>query len=139
MSEESMTTQARTAAEPGRVLAFVYGVASYAAFFAVFVYLILFVADLWVPKVVDSGVRCSMAIAVAFDVALIALFGLQHSVMARPAFKRAWTRIVTACSFVVARLEGDVGGLDWKLVPLAQPLDQPLPFAREALCRIPGP
>ncbi len=94
MSRETTAREAHSAAEPGRVLAFAYGVASYALFVAVFVYLILFVGDLWVPKGVDSGDSGAMFVALVVDVALISLFGLQHSVMARPAFKRAWTKLI---------------------------------------------
>ena len=69
---------------------------AYAIFFATFLYLIVFVGDLpFVPLTVDAGRNAPRrATAVVIDVALIALFGLQHSVMARPGFKRAWTRIV---------------------------------------------
>src|SRR6185503_18733184 len=73
-----------------------FGVAAYALFFATFLYLIAFVGNLpWVPVTVDRGGAAGPAgVAVLVDVALIALFGVQHSVMARPGFKRAWTRIV---------------------------------------------
>lgn len=94
MNREPLAAETRGAAEPARVLAFAYGVLAYAVFFGVFTYLILFVGDLWVPKAVDSGSGASMAIGLAIDAALIALFGVQHSVMARPAFKRAWTKLV---------------------------------------------
>jgi methanethiol S-methyltransferase len=79
-----------------RILYLLFGVAAYLLFFATFLYLIAFVGNLpWVPLTVDTGAPTgSVALAVAVDVALIALFGLQHSVMARPGFKRAWTRIV---------------------------------------------
>lgn len=94
MPQDTAAAEVRSGAEPARLLAFVYGVASYAVFFAVFVYLMLFVGDLWVPKGVDSGASGSVAVALLADIALISLFGLQHSVMARPAFKRAWTKLV---------------------------------------------
>ena len=68
---------------------------AYAIFFAVFLYLIGFVGDLpFLPMTINRGITSSAGVAVAVDLALIALFGLQHSVMARPAFKAAWTRIV---------------------------------------------
>jgi protein-S-isoprenylcysteine O-methyltransferase Ste14 len=67
----------------------------YAIFFATFLYLIAFVGDLPIAaQTVDSGLDAPLATAVLIDVALIALFGLQHSVMARQGFKRAWTRMV---------------------------------------------
>jgi protein-S-isoprenylcysteine O-methyltransferase Ste14 len=69
--------------------------ACYAVFFATFLYLIGFVADLaFLPRTVDRGPEAPVALAIVLDVALIALFAAQHSVMARPAFKRAWTRVV---------------------------------------------
>ena len=79
-----------------RILYLLFGVAAYALFFATFLYLIAFVGNLpWVPLTVDRGGAAGpVGLAVVVDLALIALFGLQHSVMARPGFKRAWTRIV---------------------------------------------
>ena len=71
------------------------GIAAYGFFFATFLYLIGFLANLpWVTPTVDRGPDAPLAIALIIDVALIALFGIQHSVMARQGFKRAWTRIV---------------------------------------------
>jgi protein-S-isoprenylcysteine O-methyltransferase Ste14 len=79
-----------------RILYLLFGVAAYLLFFATFLYLIAFVGSLpWVPATVDRGGAVGpIGLAVVVDVALIALFGLQHSVMARPGFKSAWTRIV---------------------------------------------
>lgn len=69
----------------------------YAVFLATFLYLIAFVGDVPpFPRTVDHGPSGPAGIAVLVDGALIALFGVQHSVMARPAFKRRWTRIVPA-------------------------------------------
>jgi protein-S-isoprenylcysteine O-methyltransferase Ste14 len=69
--------------------------ACYAAFFAAFVYLIGFVAGVdALPTHVDKGQVAPPSTAAAIDGALIALFGVQHSVMARPGFKARWTRIV---------------------------------------------
>jgi protein-S-isoprenylcysteine O-methyltransferase Ste14 len=75
-----------------------FGIVAYVIFFATFLYLIAFVGNLlWVPLTVDRGGNgLGPAAASAVDVALIALFGLQHSVMARPGFKKGWTRIVPA-------------------------------------------
>ena len=72
-----------------------FAIIAYAIFFATFLYLIAFVGDLELaPRTVDVGPDSPLAIAVAVDVGLIALFGLQHSVMARQGFKRWWTRVV---------------------------------------------
>jgi methanethiol S-methyltransferase len=79
-----------------RAFYLLFGVLAYLVFFATFLYLIAFVGDLpWVPRTVDRGHEVvGLAHAIAADIALIGLFGLQHSVMARQGFKRAWTRIV---------------------------------------------
>jgi protein-S-isoprenylcysteine O-methyltransferase Ste14 len=82
------------AALPIRLLAFAYGVASYLIFFAAFLYFIAFVGGVVVPKHVDSGVAGSTTTALLVNLGLIALFGIQHSVMARQGFKRAWTKLV---------------------------------------------
>ena len=79
-----------------RTLSMLFAIVCYAIFFATFLYLIGFVADLsFFPKTVDSPPASMAPVGAAIiDVALVALFGLQHSIMARPAFKRAWTKVV---------------------------------------------
>lgn len=78
-----------------RPLYLAFAVAAYAVFFATFLYLIGFVADLpMLERTIDRGPLVAVPVAAAIDLGLIALFGVQHSVMARPAFKRAWTRTV---------------------------------------------
>lgn len=78
-----------------RALFMGFSLIAYAIFFATFLYLIAFVGALpLVPTTVDQGIESSISEALVIDVALIALFGLQHSVMARQGFKQAWTRIV---------------------------------------------
>lgn len=71
-----------------------YGLACYAVFFATFLYAIGFVGNLGVPKAMDSPRETSLGMALLIDLGLLSLFALQHSVMARPAFKRAWTRLI---------------------------------------------
>lgn len=77
-----------------RFIALLYSAACYALFLAVFLYAIGFVAGVAVPKDIDDGVVGSPIVALLVNTALLLLFALQHSVMARPAFKRVWTRIV---------------------------------------------
>jgi protein-S-isoprenylcysteine O-methyltransferase Ste14 len=77
-----------------RSLVFLYGLASYAVFFAVFLYAIGFIGNFGVPKTMDSPRDVGFGTAFAINLGLLALFAVQHSVMARPAFKRWWTRLV---------------------------------------------
>lgn len=78
-----------------RGLYLLFGALAYIVFFATFLYLIAFVGNLpEVPRTVDRGPISDFAPALITDIALIALFGLQHSIMARQGFKRAWTRFV---------------------------------------------
>jgi methanethiol S-methyltransferase len=78
-----------------RALTLLFAIVCYAIFFATFLYLIVFVGDLsFASRTVDVGPEAPPLTAAIIDIALIALFGLQHSVMARPAFKAKWTRVV---------------------------------------------
>jgi protein-S-isoprenylcysteine O-methyltransferase Ste14 len=78
----------------GRGIAFLYGVVCYAIFFLTFLYLVGFLSNLLVPRSIDVGLAATTLTALTINFALIALFGIQHTVMARPEFKKKWTKIV---------------------------------------------
>lgn len=77
-----------------RILTFVYGAVSYALFVVTFLYAIGFIGNFAVPKSVDSILDGSWQAALLIDLGLLTVFALQHSVMARPGFKRVFTQIV---------------------------------------------
>lgn len=79
-----------------RVLTFIYGALSYALFFATFLYAIGFVGNFAVHKSLDSASSSAWLTALLVDLGLLAVFAVQHSVMARPAFKRAVNRVLPA-------------------------------------------
>jgi methanethiol S-methyltransferase len=81
-----------------RMTVFVYGVLSYAVFFLTYLYAIGFIGNVFVPKSMDSAARAPFWQALLIDVALLGLFAVQHSVMARPAFKRVLTKMIPAAA-----------------------------------------
>ena len=87
----------------GGLIALLYGTFSYAIFLATFLYAICFVGNivqvpgisgLVIPKTIDFGTPGPLLESAVVDVILLTVFALQHSIMARPAFKRMWTRKV---------------------------------------------
>jgi methanethiol S-methyltransferase len=77
-----------------RFTAFLYGVVAYAAFLVTILYAIGFVSGLVVPKTIDSGDPSPPSVALAINLALMSLFAIQHSVMARKPFKQWWTQFI---------------------------------------------
>ncbi len=78
----------------GRVLSFLYGVISHLLFLLVFMYMVGFLSNFIVPKTIDSGTVGSFGLALTINIFLLAIFGLRHSIMARPGFKQWWTATV---------------------------------------------
>ncbi len=77
-----------------RLAAFTYGLVCYLIFLATFLYAIGFIGNVFVPKSIDSGRSETLLKALLIDTALLGVFAIQHSVMARAWFKRVWTRVV---------------------------------------------
>jgi protein-S-isoprenylcysteine O-methyltransferase Ste14 len=78
----------------GKLIAFLYGIVAYLVFAIVIVYEIGFVTGLVVPKTIDSGPAGPLVESIIVNLVLMTVFALQHSVMARPQFKKWWTTIV---------------------------------------------
>lgn len=109
----------------GARFSFLYGLAAYGACLAALLYLIGFSANLLVPTSVDHGHFASWPEAIWVDLLLLALFGAQHSVMARKSFKRWWTRVVPQAversTFVLAT-SLMLALLFWQWRPIAEPI-----------------
>ena len=81
-----------------RLAVFAFGLVSYMLFFLTFVYAVGFIGNLYVPKSMDSAARMSFLPALVIDALLLLIFAVQHSVMARPAFKEVLTRFIPAAA-----------------------------------------
>ena len=109
----------------GSFFSLLYAVLVYAFFAGTFVYAIGFIGDIGVPKSIDTGTPAPLPETLVVDLALLGLFAVQHSVMARRSFKRWWTRIVpehlersTFCLAATAAL----ALLLWQWRPIAEPV-----------------
>src|SRR3954469_11195561 len=104
-----------------RIFTFLYGAGSYALFVATFLYAIGFVGNFAVPKSMDSAAGGPPQTAFLIDLGLLSLFALQHSIMARPAFKRILTRAMPVAmerSTYVLASSAALLFLFWKWMPL---------------------
>jgi protein-S-isoprenylcysteine O-methyltransferase Ste14 len=109
----------------GAIFSFLYGLIAYAESVGALLYLIGFSGDLLVPRSVDSGTTATLVEALSIDVLLLSLFAVQHSVMARQAFKRAWTRIVPQTverSTYVLATSMVLALLFWQWRPIQEPI-----------------
>ncbi len=77
-----------------RITVFAYGLISYVVFLVAFLYAIGFVGNLLVPKSINMGVEVPLSTALLINLALLSLFAIQHTIMARPKFKQVWTKII---------------------------------------------
>jgi protein-S-isoprenylcysteine O-methyltransferase Ste14 len=102
-----------------------YGVLVYAFFLATFSYAIAFVGNFLVPKTIDSGAASGLAEALLVNLGLLAVFALQHSIMARRSFKRWWTQFVPPAversTYVLAATLA-LALLLWQWRPIAEPV-----------------
>src|SRR5688572_701805 len=111
-----------------KILFLIYGVISYLIFFGTFSYAVGFVSTLLVPKHIDSIPQSPLSYALLVNAGLLTLFALQHSIMARPAFKQWWTKFVpepierstyvllaSVCLVVLFQYWEPIGGVIWQV------------------------
>ncbi|MBT8266911.1 MAG: isoprenylcysteine carboxylmethyltransferase family protein [Bacteroidia bacterium] len=77
-----------------KALIFIYGILSYVVFLASFLYAIGFLGQFIVPKHINSGTESNLTMSIVINLILLSLFAIQHSIMARPSFKKWWTKII---------------------------------------------
>lgn len=96
ISLQQRAAAASSASLASRVLSLAYGTAAYLFFFGTFLGMIAFVGGFLLPKHLHSGEAAPLGEALLVNGGFLALFAVQHMIMARPAFKRRWTRLVPA-------------------------------------------
>lgn len=104
-----------------KTLILLFGIISYVIFFLSFLYSIGFVGNVFVPKTIDSGEEGSMTFAIIFNVVLLSIFAIQHSVMARPTFKKWLTSFFSPAierSIYVLLSSGALLLIYWKWQPI---------------------
>ncbi|PHS53329.1 MAG: hypothetical protein COB01_05165 [Lutibacter sp.] len=104
-----------------KTLILLFGIISYAIFLLTFLYAIGFVGNVFVPKTIDTGEEESMVFAVIYNVVLLSIFAIQHSVMARPAFKKWLTSFFSPAverSIYVLLSSGALLLIFWKWQPM---------------------
>jgi methanethiol S-methyltransferase len=109
----------------GAFFSLCYGLVVYPAFLATFLYAIGFVGNIVVPKSIDTGATDPLVPSLVIDLLLLSVFAIQHSVMARPAFKRWWTRIVPPAverSTYVLAASLALALLCWQWRPISEPV-----------------
>jgi methanethiol S-methyltransferase len=138
MALTAQTNAPRTRSTVGSGLSLGYALVAYASFVAVLLYAVPFLADTVVPRTIDrGGPHAGTAVAATVDALLLAVFAVQHSVMARPAFKRRWTVLVPAhversTYVLVASAALALAFWQWRPIP-ALVWDVPSPVARVLL------
>ena len=111
-----------------KIFSLTYGIVCYLAFLGTILYAIGFTGNLVVPKTIDSEPDITLSLSLVIDSSLLLLFALQHSIMARPAFKQCWTKIVpvhlerstyvlmaSLCLMLLMWQWQPVGGLVWSV------------------------
>jgi protein-S-isoprenylcysteine O-methyltransferase Ste14 len=94
MSQVQSIRQEPSATRTSKIIAFLYGIVAYAAFFVTILYAIGFIMGVGVPKDINTGTVTSTAKALVVNLILMSVFAIQHSVMARKSFKQWWTQYV---------------------------------------------